>query len=93
MQTINIQFEKLIIGDMFLYSYLKHITNLQQIVNGVPNWQMVIYPPNKHITPLHFVVILQKSNYQYMKKWIFDNTNCAINYHKLKLELKQQKLI
>ena len=80
-------------GDMFLYSYLKHITHIQQIVNCVPNWKMVIYPPNKFITPLHFVVILQKSNYQYMKKWIFDNANCAINYHKLKWELKQQKLI
>jgi len=93
MEHINIQFEKLIIGDLFLYSYYQQITKLQQIVNDVPNWEMVIYPPNKYILPLHFAVILQKSNLGYMKKWIFENGNLSINFHKLKWELIHLKLI
>lgn len=93
MQTINPQFEKLIIGDMFLYSYLEQITNLQQIINGVPNWEMVICEPNKYITPLHFVVYLQKTNYSYMKKWIFEQNKIVTTYHDLIHECKQQKLL
>lgn len=81
MDNIYIQFENLSMGDFLINGYYQKITQLQQMTNG--KCELVIYPPNKNITPLHFVVILQNEFGQIINNYIFENGNLAIKYNNL----------
>lgn len=85
MDNTYIQFENLSMGDFMVNGYYQKITQLQQMVNG--KCELVIYPPNKHITPLHFVVYLQNEFGQNINQYNFNNDNLAITYNTLKNDL------